>query len=311
MEYKDFNGYSVSKLALGTIQLGMAYGIANEKGAPGREEAFALLDAARKEGITTFDTARTYGQSENVLGDYFGQRDAGGDLIVTKFKYDLENGKDVEAAWRMTRESVQQSLDILGLGRIPLLLYHHSRLQPADEVLAVVPLLLRRLKEEGLISHGGISLDASKDAAALADEEAFEVFQTPLNVLDQKVLANGILERLHSRGKLVFVRSVFLQGLFFRDPDTLSGIPALGAPYLRQLRVLADRYRMSIAEMAFGFVRDLPGVSSMVIGAEDQSQIDENLRLLRGAVLPEPLMEALKRLSLDVPDDLIIPGRWG
>ena len=310
MKHTPFHQYQVSQLALGTIQLGMDYGIANTTGAPAKEDAFSILALARKSGIHTFDTARTYGQAEKILGDYFAQFPSNGDLIISKFKYDWTPGIHLDTAWKATRESVTRSLKELNVRQIPLVLYHKGPQEPVEEVLRIVPALIDRLKEEGLIAHGGISLNYSEEAKTLAGHPSFEAIQIPLNIFDQKVINDGTLERLHKAGKLIFVRSVFLQGLFFRDPLELTGVLREAIPYLEKLHSLAQDYHLQIPELAFAFIRDLKEADSLVVGAENVSQVRSNLTLLNSAVLPESLRTELKNLALDIPKPVITPGMW-
>src|SRR5262245_20090434 len=69
-------------LVLGTAQLGMAYGIANQQGEPDETAARALVSRALALNITCFDTARAYGLSEERLGRALeGREDV---AIVTK-----------------------------------------------------------------------------------------------------------------------------------------------------------------------------------------------------------------------------------
>ena len=57
------------KLALGTAQFGLPYGVANTSGQVDRTTAAAILNHARSEGIDSLDTAAVYGISEQVLGE--------------------------------------------------------------------------------------------------------------------------------------------------------------------------------------------------------------------------------------------------
>lgn len=57
------------KLALGTAQFGMSYGVANHRGQVSPDEACELLRLAQNSGINTVDTAISYGDSEAVLGE--------------------------------------------------------------------------------------------------------------------------------------------------------------------------------------------------------------------------------------------------
>jgi aryl-alcohol dehydrogenase-like predicted oxidoreductase len=56
------------KLALGTVQFGVDYGISNRQGKIALNEIKNILSSARTHGITTLDTAFAYGDSEQVIG---------------------------------------------------------------------------------------------------------------------------------------------------------------------------------------------------------------------------------------------------
>ena len=56
------------KLALGTVQFGLPYGVANINGQISPEEAGSMINTAQKEGIELIDTAIGYGESETCLG---------------------------------------------------------------------------------------------------------------------------------------------------------------------------------------------------------------------------------------------------
>ena len=57
------------KVALGTVQFGLDYGVTNQHGQVTIEEVESILDFAKINGIDTLDTASRYGNSEQVLGD--------------------------------------------------------------------------------------------------------------------------------------------------------------------------------------------------------------------------------------------------
>ena len=56
------------KLALGTAQFGLPYGVANQFGQVPKEETQRVLRSCQLAGITTIDTASSYGTSEQILG---------------------------------------------------------------------------------------------------------------------------------------------------------------------------------------------------------------------------------------------------
>ena len=74
-------------LILGTVQLGMKYGLHNTHGQPTTEESFSILDAALAAGIDTLDTAWAYGTAEDVLGAWLRARSLAGKVrIISKMK---------------------------------------------------------------------------------------------------------------------------------------------------------------------------------------------------------------------------------
>lgn len=310
MNYSSFHQYKISKLALGTVQLGMDYGIANHQGAPSLADAHALLAESVGGGINSFDTSPSYGTSEEVLGGYLAGIEKEDLFIVSKFKYQTDRVFDMEKVWPEVRLIVQQSLTRLGIDKLPLVLYHKGASESMDHVKKVVPELLNRLKNENLIVHGGISLYYSSEANHLLEDNDFEALQIPLNVLDQDIIANGTLQKLHDQGKLIMIRSVFLQGLFWKDPEALSGKLTAAAPFLRKLHQLSIDYKLTIAEIAFGFIRDLDAVDSLVIGAENIGQVQANFALLNTPVLIPELRNKLLELSKDVPIEVITPALW-
>lgn len=112
------NNLHISHLTLGTIALGMEYGIFNMEGKPGNAKAIEIIKKSVDLGVNTFDTARHYGDAEKIIGAYCRQQNDHRASIVTKFWISNENLDHPEAARREVYESVKKSLDELNLGRI-------------------------------------------------------------------------------------------------------------------------------------------------------------------------------------------------
>src|SRR3989344_8348500 len=73
-----------SKLALGTAQFGLKYGINNKAGKVSPNEAFQILYFAARNGLDTLDTASVYGTSEDVIGEFI-KRNRASFKIISKF----------------------------------------------------------------------------------------------------------------------------------------------------------------------------------------------------------------------------------
>ncbi len=296
---------------LGTAQLGLPYGIANRTGQPDESRSFAILRAALAHGVEVLDTAARYGDSEQVIGRFLAvERPSPAPRIVTKVIGGLTDADTVQSATALLRRQVEASLERLGLDRLPYGLLH----QPDDLIHhgAVLADSFRRLVSDGLIERAGVSVYRPEEAEALLQHDVFQVIQIPINLFDQRWRRSGVLARLADRRVTVFARSVYLQGLFFINPDELvERIPQAVAP-LRQLRELSDAAGMHPGHLAMAYVRDLPGIDSLVIGCETVQQVADNAALLRQAPpLAAAIREKAETLFADLPDSLLNPGQWG
>lgn len=310
MKYTNFNGYNISQITLGTVQLGINYGINNPDGKPSEQLAEQVLSVALNGGITAFDTSSDYGTSEKVVGDFFKKSKGIKPLIVTKFGVgEWENGltgKDVE---KKVREQVENSLTNLGYDRLPLLLSHHEKdLECYGKTLIDV---LKRLQNENLVDKLGASLNHFSCVDNVIESGIFEAVQLPLNMLDVKNANGDDIKKLADKGIAVFIRSVFLQGLFFRDPETLpNGILQKAKEPLKKVRKIAEEENMSIAGLAISYIRDLDGVSSLVMGAEKPEQVKENIGLINVKKISDSAREKITDAFRDVDERVLCPWLW-
>ena len=307
MKTIDVNGKKLSQITLGTVQLGMNYGIANDGGQPDSKQSNAMLDCALKNGITSLDTARAYGTSEAVLGNFFKEyKPEPMPFVVTKALRDLvENPTEKDVEETMYKD-VETSLETLGLNKIDCLLIHHAPHVNANE--KAVTEVMEKLIKENYISMGGISIYTPEDLDVMLRNDVYQATQIPMSLFDQKLIELGYLDKMKEKNILVFVRSVFLQGLFFMDPAKFTD-PLLieyAAPALNKLREFCERCNMSIAEFAISFIRDVPGVTSLVLGADTEEQIIQNIGYINAPVIPDEIREEAARVFRNVNMDKIM-----
>ena len=102
-------------------------------------------------------------------------------------------------------------------------------------------------------------------------------------------IIRGYIKRLKEKNVAVFVRSVFLQGVFFLEPDKITD-PLLikyAKPYIEILRDYCKTGNMSIAEFAISYIRDVEGVTSLVLGADTKEQVMENIKYINAPSISE------------------------
>ena len=95
---------------LGTVQLGLPYGIANRTGQPSYQEARDILACAYEGGVNCLDTAAIYGTSEEVLGRALAELGIAEEMTIVSKVHHMAQGLDVATAAAIVEESVVQSL---------------------------------------------------------------------------------------------------------------------------------------------------------------------------------------------------------
>ncbi len=290
-----------SAMTLGTVQLGMNYGIANQDGKPSEEKSFAILESALRGGVTCLDTARAYGDSELVIGRFLKQWQGSMPAIVTKVpKLQGDSPRELE---RFATESVEQSLERLGVNKVDAVMLHGAQ-DPVIHGKACAD-AVKALLDHGYTDRVGVSVYTAEDIEGMLPYDVFSVTQVPMSIFDQRLIAGGSVDKLQQRGYTVFVRSVFLQGLFFLDPEKL-GDPILlehAAPKIRLLRQIAEDNGMSVAQLAIAFMRDCAGVTSLVLGADTPEQVKDNIAYFDTPVLCPETAQRLRRefAQVDIP----------
>ena len=291
----------ISAMTLGTVQLGMNYGIANNAGKPGEAKSFSILRSALENGVTSLDTARAYGDSENVIGRFLKQWEGEVPYITTKVP-NLEGETPAEIV-KSAVESVEQSLENLGLSKVDAVMLH-----TAPDVVKygkVAAEAMEKLLKLGYADQVGVSIYTNEDIMEMLKYDVFTVTQVPMSIFDQRLIACGAVDRLKDRDMTVFVRSVFLQGLFFLDPDKMED-PILvehAAPKIRMLRQIAEAEGMNVAQLAIAFMRDCTGVTSLVLGADTPDQVKNNIACFDVPQLSASTMAALRKefANVDIP----------
>ena len=290
-----------SEMTLGTVQLGMNYGIANDAGKPSEEKSFSILRAALEGGVDTLDTARAYGDSEQVIGRFLKTWEGKTPNIITKVpKMQGTSPKELE---KFVTESVEQSLENLGINKLSAVMLHGAK-DPIIHGKACAD-AVKALIDRGYTDRVGVSVYGADDIDGMLPYDIFSVTQVPMSIFDQRLIAGGSVAKLAERDYTVFVRSVFLQGLFFLDPDKMDDPILLehAAPRIRVLREIAAGEGMTVAQLAIAFMRDCSGVTSLVLGADTPEQVKSNIAYFDTPKLGENTMQVLRKEfeNVDIP----------
>ena len=288
------------KLALGTAQFGLDYGISNEGGRTSEEEARTIVNCARNAGVEVIDTSPAYGTSEAVLGRIVPDGYA---RLVTKTPHFGTAVIDDDCA-RLLVTSFEASLERLGRKAIDGLLIHGADdlLKPGGGRLFSA---MAKLRENGLVRKIGVSIYSGRQIDDVMATFEIDLIQVPLNALDQRLIRGGHLDRLKSKGVEIHARSAFLQGLLLMAPDRW---PAEFEPHFTQLRQFHDiaaELGLSPLRAALGFAMNLREVDQVVCGVNSLQQFQD----LVEAAQTRFDSRAFDEVRCD-DVDLIDPTRW-
>ncbi|HXL98912.1 MAG TPA: aldo/keto reductase [Rhizomicrobium sp.] len=301
-----------AELVLGSVQLGLAYGAANRTGKPSRRAALKLVQRAADAGITKFDTARAYGDSEGRLGEALAKRKTVRTITKLSPLADLAPDASRDTVRAAVDASIAQSLSALRRERIDCLLLHRASHMSAFGG-AVWERLIERL-EDGTVLALGVSVQSPQEAmSALASPEVRHI-QLPFNLLDWRWRRAGTIDDIAERPHVtVHVRSVFLQGLLATNDASLwPAVEGVDAPaILNRLGELAKAFgRESAADLCLAYARGQDWIDGVVVGMETQGQLDDNLRLFVCPPLAAEDCAEIERQIPNVPAALLDPSKW-
>ncbi|MCI2807805.1 aldo/keto reductase [Eoetvoesiella caeni] len=285
-----------SRLALGTVQFGLAYGVANRAGKVGFSEAQAILREARSSGINTLDTAIAYGDSETLLGE-IGSADW---QIITKLPEVPDACIDV-TGW--VHEQIEGSLLRLGSRQLYAVLLHRPG-QLLEEKGKELFSALQALKVRGYTKKIGISIYSPEDLDELLKTMDFDLVQAPLNILDQRIIKSGWSRRLRLRGVELHVRSAFLQGLLLMPPDQRPWKFARWQSLWDEWERWLTATELSPLQASLRYVLNITEVDKVVVGVDSVSQFREILAASVGQ------LPSLPEWPHPIDGALINPASW-
>lgn len=271
------------KLGLGTVQFGLPYGISNTAGQTGAAEVTNILEAAAAHGITVLDTASAYGTAEAVLGK--------NDLR----KFDIVSKYISPAAGSSIEEQCSNSLKQLQVESLYGYLAHRPAEILKDESQWK---MLQSLQQKGWVQKIGFSLNTTEELEALLGKGFTpDLVQVPYNYFDNRF--EKLLVSLKESGCEIHTRSAFLQGLFFKDVNTLPSFFDTVKPLIKQVQ----QQTHNISGALLHFVAAQPFLDKVIIGVENAQQLLINIRDLKLGI-------ELKKNTERIPEQILMPSNW-
>ena len=235
----------------------------------GREHSVALIDSARRLGISVIDTASVYGESESILGRTLTMTDEF--RIATKvppLREPAIGSRQIDLVRRVFNRSLQR----LAMPKVDSLLVHH-----ADDLLVDgaewLWEVLTEFIDQGKAERIGVAVESPHQLSVICDAFPVDLVQIPLNILDQRMPDSGLLEDLQQSGVEVHARSPFFGGVLLSKPDELSDDYSSLVSRLKRYHQFRMGHNLTAVKAALGFVLSLP-IDCVIVQPADVSEFE-------------------------------------
>ena len=257
------------ELSLGTAQFGMAYGATNNFPPPSLGDVGEILELAFDHNVRHLDTAASYGDSEETLGEI----GVSNFVVTTKLPH-IGDGSIVAKNW--VELQIERSLKRLRLDTLSTVLIHNC-----DDLLGrngdLLWSELSAVKAAGTISKIGVSVYDEDELAKVLELYKIDVVQVPYNIFDSRFRRSDLLDTLINRNIQIQVRSIFLQGVLIAEPLTRPQYFHQFNEYLEPWDTWIVENNIDARSACFTSVDQFGCADFALIGVGSKSQLSELL----------------------------------
>ena len=287
---------AINKIILGTVQLGIKYGINNSTGKLSENEVLSLLSEAYDMGIRTLDTAELYGDAHELIGKYHANNPSRLFKIITKFPHEIKDN---------VTDKVAGYLKILQIEKLEGLLFHsYESYQKELENLS----LISSFKEVGIIKNIGVSIYTNSQMEAVIKNDHIDIIQLPFNLLDNNNLRGDMIKKAKNAGKTIHTRSAFLQGLFFMPLTSNNPILKALQYELELINNIIVQEHIDVQSLALNYCLQQENIDNILIGVDNITQLRQNIQKAQQPLSKE-LLERIDKIKVKQPD-LLNPSLW-
>jgi aryl-alcohol dehydrogenase-like predicted oxidoreductase len=297
------------QIILGTVQLGLNYGITNFNGKPSLSESLDIIQYALDNNINTFDTARAYGNSEYILG--LANKKYNNLNIITKLAplNDISKSISNDALYGMIDDSIKTSMNNLNITKLDTLLLH--RFEHYNN--KIIWNYLLENKNIDVIKNLGVSVYYVNEAIKVLKDKNIKHIQLPINILDNQWFSEEFLQLLNKRKDVVIhCRSILLQGILISSADKWPKIENVDAKiYINNLNDLVKEFNFNNRiELCFSYIKSIDWINGILIGVDNLQQLKDNINFFKVRKLTKEEFLLVRKIFNNVPNNLLNPSLW-
>jgi len=259
----------ISKLILGTVQFGLNYGINNTIGKLTEDQVFELLETAYELGVRTLDTAEAYGNAHSIISNFHKQSKKRFNIISkyssSNFDYPIDFVERIKVHC--------SNFNVNYLEGYMFHSYNDFKMNINND-----PNVLDNIKNSGLVKKIGVSVHSNDEIEDLLNFKNIDLIQLSFNLFDNEYQRKEILEKAKKRNIEIHTRSVFLQGLFFKDINMLTNCLLPLKNNLSELSLISKNNNLSIESLALNYPLNKTYIDKVLIGVDSLEQLKKNIK---------------------------------
>jgi aryl-alcohol dehydrogenase-like predicted oxidoreductase len=257
----------IEKLILGTVQMGLNYGVNNHQGQISFSQSIEILFTAFKSGINTLDTAELYGNAHEVIGKFHERYPSLRYKIITKLPSVIDS--------ELFNIKIKKYIDDLKVDSLEAIMFHsfESYISNKDKI---TELLI--LKKEGIIKKIGVSIYTNEQIEHIIEDTNIDIIQLPFNLFDNEYIRGNYINKAKRFNKEIHTRSCFLQGLFFKSLSSENKIAVKLKKSLNYINQLSVQNDLPITDLALGYCLNQKKIDKVLIGVDSLDHLNQNIK---------------------------------
>lgn len=270
----------MNKIALGTVQFGMRYGINSSGHQVESHIVRDILKFAYSNNINFLDTASSYGHSEKILGS----NGVTNFNVITKTRH-FNGGEIKDEHLSNLKFDFKKSLEHLNTDNVYALLIHNANdllKRGSDKLIRS----LHSIKKQRTVKKIGVSVYDLDQLNFVLENFEIDIIQLPFNIFDRRFFNNGMLRRLDKKGIEVHGRSIFLQGLLLMSREERPKIFNKWDTLWKKWECWLNDNNLTPLDAAVRYAISITEIKKILVGVDSVNQLQQILRTSKG-ILPE------------------------
>lgn len=281
------------KIILGTAQFGMDYGISNKIGKIKSKNISIILNFLKNKKINYLDTAHQYNLSEKEIGNFCKKTKKKFKIIT---KYTLSSNISVEKQLEQTHRKV---------GYYPETILAHSYKDYLNDKFQSD---LKKIQKIYPIKNFGVSLYNPNELLKILKVRRPDIIQVPCNILDKRFLDKKIITIIKRNSIKVHARSIFLQGLLFKNLQFIDKKFNNTNRIFKTLENQAFKEELSIGELSLIWISRKKEIDKIILGVDSLLHLQNNLKIINKKISKQTY-DIIEKIKLH-NNKIIKPYLW-